>query len=79
LYGGTSTEPADVSEAIKVGVRKINLGSVLNESYFDGPWNACAKVDGDYNPYEVVGSETEEDVLATSRASLRKTVSISCL
>lgn len=74
LHGGTSISPADVSEAIKLGVRKINLGSVLKKSYFDGLRNACAELDGDYNPYEVVGSGMEKDVLAAGRASLRKTV-----
>jgi ketose-bisphosphate aldolase len=74
LHGGTSISPSDVAEAIKGGVRKINLGSVLKKSYFEGLRSACAKVDGDYNPYEVVGSGSGVDVLAAGRMALMKTV-----
>lgn len=74
LHGGTSLSARDVSEAINLGVRKINLGSILKKSYFDGLRNACAQIGGDYNPYEVVGSGMDKDVLAAGRASLRKTV-----
>ena len=56
LHGGTSISAADVSEAINLGVRKINLASILKRSYFDGLRQACAQIDGDYNPYEIVGS-----------------------
>ena len=74
LHGGTSISAGDVSEAINLGIRKINLGSILKKSYFDGLRAACAQNDGDYNPYEIVGSGTEKDVLAAARSSLRKTV-----
>jgi fructose/tagatose bisphosphate aldolase len=74
LHGGTSISPSDVSEAINLGVRKINLGSVLKRSFFDGLRTACARVDEDYNPYEVVGSGSASDVLAAGRAALQKTV-----
>ena len=74
LHGGTSISPADTSEAIKLGVRKINLGSVLRKSYFEGLRSACAKIDGDYNPYEVIGTGVGKDVLAAGRVALMKTV-----
>jgi fructose/tagatose bisphosphate aldolase len=74
LHGGTSISPADVAQAINSGVRKINLGSILKRSYFDGLQSACARIDSDYNPYEVVGSGTANDVLAAGRAELQKTV-----
>ena len=74
LHGGTSISAADVSEAINLGVRKINLASILKRSYFDGLRQACAQIDGDYNPYEIVGSGSEKDVLAAARSSLKKTV-----
>ena len=74
LHGGTSISAADVSKAIHLGIRKINLASILKKSYFDGLREACAQIDGDYNPYEIVGSGMEKDVLAAARSSLRKTV-----
>ena len=44
LHGGTSVNPDDISEAIKLGIRKINLASVLKRSYFDGLRTACARM-----------------------------------
>lgn len=74
LHGGTSIIPADIPEAIRLGVRKINVGSALKRSYFDGVRDACAKVDVDFNPYEVVGSGVAKDVLAAGRGALTRTV-----
>jgi fructose/tagatose bisphosphate aldolase len=74
LHGGTSIYRRDLLEAIRLGVRKINIGSVLKTSYFEAVRNACQKVDSEYNPYEVVGSGLEKDVLAAGRAALKKTV-----
>jgi fructose/tagatose bisphosphate aldolase len=74
LHGGTSIYRRDLLEAIRLGVRKINIGSVLKTSYFEAVRNACRKVDSEYNPYEVVGSGLEKDVLAAGRAALKKTV-----
>jgi fructose/tagatose bisphosphate aldolase len=73
LHGGTSISPADVAEAISQGVRKINLGSILKKSYFDGMRSACARINDDYNPYEVVGSGMANDVLAAGRTALLHT------
>ena len=74
LHGGTSIYRPDLLEAIHLGVRKINIGSVLKTSYFEAVRNACQKVDSDYNPYDVVGSGLDKDVLAAGRAALKKTV-----
>jgi ketose-bisphosphate aldolase len=74
LHGGTSISPAYVVEAIKLGILKINVGSGLKRSYFEGLRSACAKIDTDYNPYEVVGSGLPIDVLAAGRVALMKTV-----
>ena len=38
-----------MAEAINLGVRKINLGSILKKSYFDGLRNACVRIGADYN------------------------------
>jgi fructose/tagatose bisphosphate aldolase len=74
LHGATSISQSDLKEAIQLGVRKINVGSVLKRSFFEAMRTACAKVSDEYNPYEVVGSGFEKDVLTSGRTSLQRTV-----
>ena len=74
LHGATSVSRSDLKEAIQLGVKKINVGSILKRSYFEALRRACSSVGEDYNPYEVVGSGLQKDVLAAGRVALQKTV-----
>ena len=74
LHGASSVRWSDLKEATRLGVRKINVGSILKQSYFETMRRACMKVGDDYNPYEVVGSGLDNDVLAAGRVALQKTV-----
>jgi ketose-bisphosphate aldolase len=70
LHGATSVEPRDLAGAIKAGVRKVNVGSALKTAYFEALREACRKTDDEYNPYEVVGSGQDGDVLAAARRAM---------
>ena len=74
LHGATSVADEDLIEAIRLGVRKINVGSALKRAYFEALRKACAEVDGQYNPYEVLGSGLRTDVLAEGRRAMRAKV-----
>jgi ketose-bisphosphate aldolase len=74
LHGASSVCRQDLVEAIRLGIRKINVGSVLRRGYFDAVKEACALVGADYNPYEVVGSGLPQDVLAAGRLALQRVV-----
>ncbi len=74
LHGGTSIHRRDLSDAIGLGVRKVNVGSVLKRSYFEALRQSAASVHGGYNPYEVIGSGLKEDVLVPGRLALQKVV-----
>jgi len=74
LHGATSISQSDLKDAIQLGIRKINVGSILKRSYFEAIRAACSKVDGDYNPYEIVSSGLEGDVFTTGRLALQETV-----
>ncbi|HET6961615.1 MAG TPA: class II fructose-bisphosphate aldolase [Terriglobia bacterium] len=74
LHGATSIAQADLKDAIQVGVRKINVGSVLKSSFFEAMRSACPNVNDEYNPYEVVGSGFEKDVLTHARIALQKKI-----
>ncbi len=74
LHGSTSVSEEDLTEAIKYGIRKINLGSILKQTYFDALREACDSTDDTYNPYEVIGSGLKEDVLMAGRIALQSKV-----
>ncbi|HIJ72578.1 MAG TPA: hypothetical protein HPP83_00615 [Candidatus Hydrogenedentes bacterium] len=74
LHGATSVAPADLAEAPRRGIRKINVGSALKQVYFDALRQACARAPRDYNPYEVIGSGLATDVLTVARVTLQRKV-----
>jgi fructose-bisphosphate aldolase, class II len=74
LHGATSIHPDDMAEAIRLGVRKINVGSILKHTYFETLRDASNRVGGHYNPYDVMGSGMSSDVLAAARVAMQETV-----
>jgi fructose/tagatose bisphosphate aldolase len=78
LHGASSVAPGEIPAAIRAGIRKINVGSVLKRVFFAALVEAGTKAwdreTGDYNPYEVVGSGTSGDVLAAARLAMRAKV-----
>jgi fructose/tagatose bisphosphate aldolase len=74
LHGATSVHPDDVRAAIQIGVQKINVGSALKRVYFETLRAACAKIGNAYNPYEVIGSGLDADVLTTARLAMQRNV-----
>lgn len=74
LHGASSVHEADLAEAIRQGVRKINVGSRLKQVYFEAIRRAVRSVGEHYNPYEVVGSGLPGDVLTVGRLALQEAV-----
>jgi fructose/tagatose bisphosphate aldolase len=74
LHGASSVQRGDLATAIRLGVRKINVGSVLKQAYFEALRDACAMVEARYNPYEVIGSGLSQDVLMAGRVALQRRV-----
>jgi ketose-bisphosphate aldolase len=74
LHGASSIDSADLKEAIRLGIRKINVGSILKRTYFEAMRKAAAQAGDDYNPYDVIGSGLAGDVLTAGRTALQKTV-----
>jgi fructose/tagatose bisphosphate aldolase len=74
LHGATSVRREELSAAAKSGIRKINVGSLLKTQFFETLREACNEVCETYNPYEVVGSGLDGDVLAIARLALRDVV-----
>ncbi len=74
LHGASSVDRSDLKQAIRLGIRKINVGSALKRAYFEALRQSAVHAGDDYNPYEVVGSGLAGDVLTAGRTALQKTV-----
>ena len=74
LHGASSVHDTDIVEAIKLGIRKINVGKVLKQTYFEALKSEILKVNNDYDPYKVVGSGLDSDVLNSARIKLQKEI-----
>jgi fructose/tagatose bisphosphate aldolase len=74
LHGASSIGRDELAQAVELGIRKINVGSVLKSVYFETLRRGCAGVGKEYNPYEVMGSGLPPDVLAAARLALQRTV-----
>jgi ketose-bisphosphate aldolase len=74
LHGASSIHSEDIANAIKIGIRKINVGRELKQSYFWAIRNSCMDTGIDFNPYKVIGSGTDKDILNIARITLQKTV-----
>ncbi|MBE3064022.1 MAG: class II fructose-bisphosphate aldolase, partial [Spirochaetes bacterium] len=72
LHGATSVRRDDLREAIRRGVRKINVGSALKRACIESMRAALADIRPDYNPYEVVGSGLAHDVMVGCRRAVQE-------
>jgi fructose/tagatose bisphosphate aldolase len=71
LHGASSIRPEDLTRSIALGIRKVNIGSRLKQAFFNALRAACLAAPADYNPYEIVGSGLDSDVLLAGRMVLQ--------
>ena len=74
LHGATSISKKDLAESARQGVRKVNVGSILKRTFFETMRAAGARAGAAYNPYEVLGSGLERDVLEAAREAMQDVV-----
>ena len=74
LHGATSVTRADLGGVIQRGIRKINVGSILKQTFFETMRAAGNRAGDGYNPYEVIGSGGARDVMAAGRAAMQRVV-----
>jgi fructose/tagatose bisphosphate aldolase len=74
LHGASSIYPPDLVEAIRLGVRKINVGSILKRTYLETLREASNQLGDAYNPYDVMGSGFPEDVLTKARVAVQERI-----
>jgi fructose/tagatose bisphosphate aldolase len=74
LHGATSVSRADLREAVRRGVRKVNVGSALKRACIEAMRGSLADAGPGYNPYEVVGSGLGNDVMVACRRAVQGAV-----
>jgi fructose/tagatose bisphosphate aldolase len=74
LHGATSVDASDLAEAVRRGIRKINVGSILKQTWLRQLRAACPPSAADANPYETIGSGLPADVLVAGRAEVQRVV-----
>lgn len=73
LHGASSVDPGDLQEAIRLGARKINVGSRLKQSFLNAMRDAADRSDA-INPYEAIGSGMRADVMVAGRLAMQAEV-----
>jgi fructose/tagatose bisphosphate aldolase len=73
LHGATSVHRDDLREAIRRGARKINVGSALKSACIESMRAVLNGIQGEYNPYEIVGSGISRDVMMACRTAVQRT------
>jgi ketose-bisphosphate aldolase len=74
LHGSTSVVQEDLVAAVKRGIHKVNVGSMLKQTYFTAMREVCEATGDLYNPYQIIGSGLREDVLMAGRIALQSKV-----
>jgi fructose/tagatose bisphosphate aldolase len=74
LHGASSVPPEELTEAVARGIRKINVGSVLKQAWFERQKESCLAVPDGYNPYEVMGSGMAADIAVPARQAVQAEV-----
>jgi fructose/tagatose bisphosphate aldolase len=74
LHGGSYLNPYDIKSAIEIGIRKINVGSILKKIYFQKIKDITAILNIGSNPYDIVGSGFENDINTQARIAVQQTI-----
>src|SRR5262245_21320618 len=69
-WGGTAIGDDALAAAIRTGVRKVNVGSALRSAFYRAVQAAIAAGGDPFNPYEVLGSGLDDDVLLAGRRAV---------
>lgn len=74
LHGASSIPTDEIAEAVRRGIRKVNVGSVLKQACIEGLSNSCRDLPDGYNPYNAIGSGLSSDVLVAGRQAIQAEV-----
>lgn len=70
VHGGSGFPAEAVAAAIRLGVAKFNVGTVLKRGYLEGLTAALASAPGGASPHDLVGSHRDADLARRAAAGL---------
>jgi fructose-bisphosphate aldolase class II len=62
LHAGSSVDPASMREAVKAGIRKVNIGRAVKEAAFASIYERTVRTGSRYPGYEVLGAGGDADL-----------------
>jgi ketose-bisphosphate aldolase len=75
LHGGTGISPENLKEAIKLGMCKVNIGTVMKRGYLRTVQSYLDKHDvNNMDPHDVIGRGGELDMLSLAREAVTEEV-----
>jgi ketose-bisphosphate aldolase len=74
IHGGTSIREEELRAAIRIGVSKVNFGTVLKQAYLEAVRSAVARYRPPQSPHEFLGKGGPEGVMVQGRAAVRQKV-----
>jgi fructose/tagatose bisphosphate aldolase len=74
IHGGTSLAPGTVREMTRLGVAKVNFGTVLKQAYLEAVRTSLAKYHVPSSPHEFLGIGGPEDVMTAGREAVERGV-----
>jgi fructose-bisphosphate aldolase class II len=74
IHGGTGFPPGRVKEAIKRGVAKFNVGTVLKKLYYEGLKASLARTDASQDMQLLVGSREASDITSEAKRKVKEKV-----
>ena len=74
IHGGTGFPSESIAAAIRYGVAKFNVGTILKKSFFTGIRESVLASDDSANVHDIVGSHREQDFLLIGKRSMQAKV-----
>ena len=74
VHGGTSLTPDSLREMVKLGVAKINFGTVLKQAYLEAVRESLASYEAPLNPHRFLGMGGDEDIMIAGRHVVQRKV-----
>jgi fructose-bisphosphate aldolase class II len=71
IHGGTGFPPGQVKEAIRRGVAKFNVGTVLKKLYYEGLKASIARTDESQDMQLLVGSREARDITSEAKRKVK--------
>ncbi len=74
VHGGSGFPEAAIPQAIALGVTKVNIGTVLKQTFFEGVREALSQLDEKPNIQQIIGCRKSTDILQQGKLKMKAEV-----